>query len=256
MSVSGNKKNGTILDIINQTESVQNTPAQKKADPVEKIIDMSIDMSKAPNQPRPKSPGRPKKSQSPKKNDPVSDKTAKAISDNLVGRKLRKKIKALRIFFPEELKELYNIKLEQMSPEDLKLIYESARFAIEDDLEIHMIPGMVTSFMKQTENAAVATGFLSKDPKLQNLRYLAGFTDRAIADPSFNRELKLMTIDLLDMVPTNPYFRWLSTFVNLALSCYQENIAREQEMINRQFQPTQEDNTELNAYFQDSNIPK
>lgn len=178
-------------------------------------------------------PGRPRgsTSKSPKRREepppPQPRKSAQDVSNLVAKRRLVSKLRALKRFFPSILeRDLLGFDPHSSSVEELKLVVDSCQQAVSDEVHSQSTPQMLEEGLDQIEKIALQAA-LSGNPNMKHLSYMGDFAKRAKSDPSIYTDLRLISIDLMGLIPTNPYYRLAMNLGKCALTTYRENSFRE-----------------------------
>lgn len=169
--------------------------------------------------PVPNTPKKRGRSKSPGPEQQVED-----IASKIRKRKMIQRLRALYKLFPTELAELANHDFHKYTTEQLQEIIESCEFALDDDIQIQFIPAQIFKAIGNVDTAAMSIAKLN--PRLPFAKYahlLFGLGNRAVADPSIVRDVKLIATRFIGLVPTNPYMRLLTSFAFLAFECIRDN---------------------------------
>lgn len=205
------------------------------ADPKKDIPDLKKDVTSGvpprqsqQDQPR-RGPGRPKgttsKSKSPARPAIDHQKTAETIVEELGRGRLIKKLKAYLKFFPGIVGSSLSGFDPRTAPiEQLRAVVQGCKDAIGDELTMSSVPGGLETLLDKIETAAVTTGRASGDKRLKHLILLNGFAKKAREDPAIMGDLMLIGIDLMSLIPTNPYYRLAFNIFKAASATYEENL--------------------------------
>lgn len=162
------------------------------------------------NTPEPKKKrGRPIGSKSPSRKKELG--TQEAIG-NIQKALYIKKLRGYRKLFPVELAEtLDRYDALSKSPEELKAMCDACRTAVEDDMEIEFYPKAINETMGKIDHGIGTLLHMFPDlPYAKYLHYFIGIGKVLQQDESVQKDIKLITIDLLGTLPSNPYARILS----------------------------------------------
>lgn len=216
----------TIAKTSGIPEPSKNERAEKRKELAETIINQEY-RAATPNTPK-RGRGRPSKAQqaaqSPKTNRP-GPKSPEEVANDLRKRKCVKKLRALHTLFPEELgPSLAQFNYAAATIEEIENVIEACEFALEDDIEIQFYPKLLLQSLDQVETLGASAAALKPNhPVLRYGRYLRHFGDMARQDESVIKDIKLLSTNMLGLMPSSPTLRLLGTLAMVGFRCVQYN---------------------------------
>lgn len=220
----------SAASVISKAKKLDANEKQKQADQVQKLAEQFIheefQAAAAPKRGR----GRPPKSASnkstPEPERKKSNPTPEDVVHDLRKRKCVRKLRAMHQLFPEELgPSLDAFDYASADVEQIEKVIEACQYALEDDIEIHFYPRLLLDSLNQVEAAGAAVAAMN--PGHKYLRYgglLNHFGDWARHDPNVVKDIKLISLDMLGMLPSSPFLRLTASLLYAGYKCIQFNL--------------------------------
>ena len=218
----------------NQNTTTQESSLEKQLDAAE-FYGM-IPPEKSNNQPRKR--GRPNKSPGPStrtsssssshSEDPTPEKVAQAV-DDLKKRALVSKLKAFACYWPELCgPSLSNLNINLCSIQQLEDLLEAFESSVQTESEIINIPGYLRSSLHHLETLGLGVAMQNPEhPYLSQGRYLQGLSEAINSSPGIDRNIKLIAIRFIGIMPKNPFVSLIIELFSCASACYRHNIEKE-----------------------------
>lgn len=142
------------------------------------------------------------------------------------------KLRAYRKHFAHILgADLDSFNPQTCTVEQLQFVLDSCKQAVADEVEGEMAPHLLEEAIVAAENNAVNIGLTASDPTVQKLVYLRGFAQAAINDPAIATDLRIISIEMMGFLPTNPYVRLGMNLLRVGYGVVLAN--RQDEMLNQ-----------------------
>ena len=118
------------------------------------------------------------------------------------------KLQAYAQYFPELFGGiLQSVDIESSSVEDLYALANVCKETVLASTQIHTAPNLVENLINGMELSILNVAANSDDDTTRQLINLRGLSKAIKSDPIIASDLKFISIDLLDWVPSNPYIR-------------------------------------------------
>lgn len=161
----------------------------------------------------------------------AEDATAEQLKERIRHRKLMRQIEALASFFPEFQEEFASMNLRNQSSEGLQELIEECKNTLQTRNEVMQYPRLFGSAINKLETGAfLAAAKNPNDPLLKHGLHLKGLSEAVAQNQEIQDDVKLISIDMMGMMPTNPWLRLVFNLGNLALDVYQHNAAKGEQV--------------------------
>lgn len=158
------------------------------------------------------------------------DATAEQLKERIRHRKLMRQIEALASFFPEFQEDFASMNLRSQSSEDLEELIEECKNTLQTRNEVMQYPRLFGSAISKLETGAfMAAANNPHDPLLKHGVYLKGLSQAVAQNQEIQDDVKLISIDMMGMMPTNPWLRLVFNLGNLAMDVYAHNAQHTEE---------------------------
>lgn len=171
-------------------------------------------------------PGKsPKRTTTPEPQQKIS---AKEAVQQIGKEKIITKLHAYATYFPELLGNMLNqVDIESASVQDLIDLTAVCKQTVASTLQIHTAPNMIENMIDSIEASILKIAIESQDENLAHLRKLRGVALAIKSDPTIAADIKLISIDLLDYLPSNPYIRLGMNIAKVAYGVFMYNSSKE-----------------------------
>lgn len=193
---------------------------------IEKMVDTAYAAGLINDAPKsPKKRGRPSKNDSAPQEPQINKKTPSQISEELKRSTLILKLSQYKKYFYDICGQLLDqIVPDTLSVEDLQLLCNTCEESVNISYSVMTTPFLIKTTLSNIEPYAISIG--EKYPptsSLNKLKHLRGFTDRLNRDPDADFNIKRISIQLGNLLPSNPYLGLFTSILRTGMETIRHN---------------------------------